>query len=222
MRMAKAFITAVPLALLLVAAVLVAAAVSPGTFGFDSWPTSPAAPPRANAVVIEQPLAVAPHKRVAPDQTDGRKRNGTRGSSEGVLIAGSEGPASRRGSGTPQRALVERGGRPETSTDGQAPAPADGSEPVAPAPDSAPSPAPAAPDVVAIEPDPSTPSEPQADVEARPAAPVGIPAAPVADEERDGHGPHWGLRGPHGHHGNHGHHGRGPHGNAHGHRDDRN
>src|SRR3954454_7147614 len=61
MRMAKAFIAAVPLALALVAAVVVPLAFSAasGTFGFDSWPSSPAAPPRDNAVVIEQPLALS-------------------------------------------------------------------------------------------------------------------------------------------------------------------
>src|SRR3954468_21038084 len=59
MRMARAFMAAVPLALVLVAAVVVPVALTPGTFGFRSWPASPAAPPRENALVIEQQLPSA-------------------------------------------------------------------------------------------------------------------------------------------------------------------
>src|SRR3954451_8539089 len=40
MRMARAFIASVPMAIVLVAAVVVPLAVIPGTFGFQSWPSS--------------------------------------------------------------------------------------------------------------------------------------------------------------------------------------
>src|SRR3954468_17907984 len=64
MRMARAFLAAVPLALVLVAAVVVPVALTPGTFGFRSWPASPAAPPRENALVAEPqlPSAGATHR----------------------------------------------------------------------------------------------------------------------------------------------------------------
>src|SRR4051794_35752008 len=56
MRMAKAFIAAVPLTLVLLTAVVVALAVTPGSFGFHSLPASPSPPPRENAVVIDEPV----------------------------------------------------------------------------------------------------------------------------------------------------------------------
>jgi hypothetical protein len=40
MRMARAFIASVPMGIVLVAALVVPLAVIPGTFGFDSWPSS--------------------------------------------------------------------------------------------------------------------------------------------------------------------------------------
>src|SRR3954464_12182155 len=40
MRMARAFIASVPMAVVLVAAVVVPLAVIPGTFGFKAWPSS--------------------------------------------------------------------------------------------------------------------------------------------------------------------------------------
>src|SRR3954464_16020337 len=40
MRMARAFIASVPMAIVLVAAVVVPLAVIPGTFGFQAWPSS--------------------------------------------------------------------------------------------------------------------------------------------------------------------------------------
>src|SRR3954471_19565577 len=40
MRMARAFMASIPLAVVLVAALVVPLAVTPGTFGFHSWPTS--------------------------------------------------------------------------------------------------------------------------------------------------------------------------------------
>src|SRR3954469_5425518 len=72
MRIAKTFIAAVALALALVAAVVVPLALSAaaGTFGFDSWPTSAAPPPRENAVVIDQPLVLSGREAArAPSRT---------------------------------------------------------------------------------------------------------------------------------------------------------
>src|SRR3954447_20053495 len=94
MRMSKAFIAAVPLALALIAAVVVPLALSAaaGTFGFDSWPTSPAAPPRDNAVVIEQPLELSGRAqsvaRARPPvvRDDAARANGSKRST-GALVA---------------------------------------------------------------------------------------------------------------------------------------
>jgi hypothetical protein len=47
---------AVPLTLVLFVALVVTVALTPGKFGFHDWPTSSAAPPRENAVVLETPV----------------------------------------------------------------------------------------------------------------------------------------------------------------------
>lgn len=54
--MARAFIASVPLALALVAAVVVPVAVTPGTFGFDKWPSA------TREQIAATPLRVAPRK----------------------------------------------------------------------------------------------------------------------------------------------------------------
>jgi hypothetical protein len=64
MRMARAFIASVPLAVVLVAAVIVPVAVTPGTFGFKSWPMSPREkvtdrPVRSEARAVEVVKATA-------------------------------------------------------------------------------------------------------------------------------------------------------------------
>src|SRR4051812_30776864 len=56
MRMARAFIASVPMGIVLVAALVVPLTVIPGTFGFDSWPSSPV------DRVTEQQIRVAPPK----------------------------------------------------------------------------------------------------------------------------------------------------------------
>jgi hypothetical protein len=56
MRTSKAFIAAIPLALVLVAAVMVLLVVAPGTFGFNSWPQAPHAAPHENVVVVDTPV----------------------------------------------------------------------------------------------------------------------------------------------------------------------
>src|SRR3954471_24114929 len=54
MRMARAFIASVPLAIVLVAALVVPLTVIPGTFGFQSWPKS------LDGKVSERQIQVAP------------------------------------------------------------------------------------------------------------------------------------------------------------------
>jgi len=68
MRMARAFIASVPLAIVLVAALVVPLAVIPGTFGFDRWPSSHGeqvterqvrlAPPKVDVVPVRPRRAV--------------------------------------------------------------------------------------------------------------------------------------------------------------------
>jgi hypothetical protein len=79
MRMAKALIAAVSLALVLVAAVVVPLVVLPGVFGFNDWPEATPTAPREHVVTLDvpvhktvvverkRPIAVAP-KPVAPRQ----------------------------------------------------------------------------------------------------------------------------------------------------------
>src|SRR5689334_18671156 len=76
MRMAKALIAAVTLAVVLVAAVVVPMALTPGVYGFDEWPTAkPQTPvtqvvnvdvPRTRVVRVERsaPRAVAPSRQL--------------------------------------------------------------------------------------------------------------------------------------------------------------
>src|SRR5689334_8786644 len=77
MRMAKALIAAVTLAVVLVAAVVVPMALTPGVYGFDEWPTAkPQTPvtqvvnvdvPRTRVVRVPErsaPRAVAPSRQV--------------------------------------------------------------------------------------------------------------------------------------------------------------
>src|SRR4051794_28544808 len=56
MRMARAFIASVPMGVVLVAALVVPLTVIPGTFGFESWPTS------SRDQVTEQQVRLAPPK----------------------------------------------------------------------------------------------------------------------------------------------------------------
>ena len=64
--MARAFIASVPLAIVLVAALVVPLAVIPGTFGFDSWPSSRGARVTESQVRLPAPsvdvVAVRPRK----------------------------------------------------------------------------------------------------------------------------------------------------------------
>src|SRR6478672_3684423 len=60
MRMAKALIAAVSLALVLVAAVVVPLVVMPGLDGFNDWPTAVPRAPRAQVVSVPVPSAPVP------------------------------------------------------------------------------------------------------------------------------------------------------------------
>jgi hypothetical protein len=73
MRMARAFMASVPLALVLVAALVVPLAVTPGTFGFHSWPTS------HGEQVTDRPVrAAAPSVQVAESRPARRPAAGRR------------------------------------------------------------------------------------------------------------------------------------------------
>jgi hypothetical protein len=199
MRMSKAFIAAVPLALALVAAVVVPLALSAaaGTFGFTSWPTSPAAPPRDNAVVIEQPLELSARSRSVersrrPVVRDDADR--ARGSAHGALVAQvdrgayqetSKPPSGDTGARRPGR---DAGTTPRSTGDGapgtvveETPSGHTPAPPEAPAP-SAGSPV---PDTVAVVPVPPTGADPQGGVAARPAAPTGTAEDPPAERTDD-------------------------------------
>lgn len=68
--MARAFLASIPLAVVLVAALVVPLAVTPGTFGFHSWPTA------HSAQVTERAVSQAPRSiEVAPTRSgDGTAR----------------------------------------------------------------------------------------------------------------------------------------------------
>src|SRR4051812_7680355 len=103
MRMAKAFIASVPLALALIAAVVVPLAFSAasGTFGFGASPPPPAAPPRDTAAVTEQPLelsgrAQSVERSRPPVVRDDAARADGSTRSTGALVAQVDRPASRQ------------------------------------------------------------------------------------------------------------------------------
>lgn len=66
MRMARAFIASVPLAVVLVAALVVPLTVIPGTFGFESWPTSPGGKVTESQVEVASPSTRTQVARNAP------------------------------------------------------------------------------------------------------------------------------------------------------------
>jgi hypothetical protein len=192
MRTSKAFIAAVPLALALMAAVLVTVALTAasGTFGFDSWPISPSAPPRANAVVIDQPLELSARARSVVPSRPPVVRDDAAGSStraHGALVAQVETRAPREISKVPSGNAGSRhvGSGAGTTTDGTGdPAPGALVEDVpttdSPSPAPAPTPVPV-PGTVAVDPEPPS-ADPIGGVEARPAAPTEISEAPVAEQ----------------------------------------
>src|SRR4051812_49512548 len=66
MRMARAFIASVPMAIVLVAALVVPLTVIPGTFGFESWPESPGERVTEHQVRLSQPPVAAVRIRTSP------------------------------------------------------------------------------------------------------------------------------------------------------------
>jgi hypothetical protein len=65
MRMAKAFIAAIPLALVLLVAVAVVVAVTPGAFGYDNWPQAPKSAPAQTVAVLGAPVRPETSARAA-------------------------------------------------------------------------------------------------------------------------------------------------------------
>jgi hypothetical protein len=63
MKMARAFLASIPLALVLVAAVIVPVAVTPGSFGFHGWPEPPQELAREAPVVVQVAEQPAPAPR---------------------------------------------------------------------------------------------------------------------------------------------------------------
>lgn len=95
MRMARAFIAAVPLALVLVAALVVPVALTPGTFGFHDWPTAKPERVATDPVpAIPAPVATAPAR---PDKPRGRDRDARRAPGNLVAVR----PDSATGPGDP-------------------------------------------------------------------------------------------------------------------------
>src|SRR3954469_202423 len=89
MRMARAFIASVPLAIVLVAALVVPLTVIPGTFAFQSWPTSLGGKVSAHRIQV----APAPAATVATRERESRPA----ASAPGRL---SHQPAGRHAAGT--------------------------------------------------------------------------------------------------------------------------
>jgi hypothetical protein len=73
MRMARAFIASIPVALVVVAALVVPLAVIPGTFGFQSWPSSRGVPVTERQVRLT-PLPAIAVVRVRPHSAPGSTR----------------------------------------------------------------------------------------------------------------------------------------------------
>jgi hypothetical protein len=175
MKMARAFIASIPLALVLVAAVIVPVALIPGTFGFHSWPTATA------DKVAESPVAVAAVELPVA-------RGGVRQSNR---VADTATPRTV----TPQiLAAAPVSGRGAPAAPDAAPVPA-APTPVPPAPPASPQPAPAAdppasghdqaqppPDVVAAADPPVLRDHAAADA---PTLPVQPPAETATPQPRD-------------------------------------
>src|SRR4051812_32513970 len=195
MRMARAFMAAVPLALVLVAAVVVPVALPPGTFGFRSWPASPAAPPRENAVVVEQQLPSAGSTRRGADPVRPARPQPDRRSVQVAAVDRQRRPVRR----TPHaaREVVAAAPRPAPRHPTPVRAPNSGDAPNPPPARPPAPPAPAGPTPIAqVAPPAPTPAAPQ--VEARPVAPPAEPVSTVDDDDPAGlrgHGSVWSRAG---------------------------
>jgi hypothetical protein len=126
MKMARAFMAAIPLAVALVAAVIVPLTLIPGTFGFHGWPSASGGHVVATQVDVAPDLPVARGGRVQPSREGERDTvASTRGarSAPRTLAAA---PASGRGpAGSAETALPTRahGSGPGDGTSTPAPAP---------------------------------------------------------------------------------------------------
>ncbi len=118
MKMARAFLASIPLALVLVAAVVVPVAVTPGSFGFHGWPEPP------QELAREAPLVVQVADRPAPAATPRALKHSK--SSAPVLVAAAP-PAPER---KPSRRPVAT--TPAAQTPTRSPAPATPAAPDAP------------------------------------------------------------------------------------------
>jgi hypothetical protein len=166
MRLSKTFIWAVSLGLVLVATVIVATKVVPGSFGFHDWPTASSAAPKAEVVSIDRSVNDVPK---APADT---KRDAAAEQSADLVasVPDVQQPATRDGAPSSSHRAQPPAGRPAPT----APA-APGDAP------SEPTHAPAAP-VPVVEPGNGTlPELPAKDLPALP-----TPVLPDDDETRIG------------------------------------
>jgi hypothetical protein len=210
MKMARAFVASVPLAIVAVAALVVPLMVIPGSFGFQSWPKS------FGGQVSEHRVEVAPAPRVVvvrkPQTHAGTKNAPTGHSSQpprqqsaphrtAPAPVGGSTPSTRAQTlhGHPSTAVVEApsgsgpGGRPSSET------PSPGTPPATPPAPAQPAPAPGTvpqPGSVASDEPPIARDDPADDPVAPPPAPVQevVPQAsppagpPQDDQEEHGHG----------------------------------
>jgi hypothetical protein len=205
MRMAKAFIASVPLAIVLVAALVVPVALTPGTFGFRSWPSS------RGEQISEREVRIAPRRvPVAAPQRPARR---PAGSSSLASVSGRRTPATTRAVQTiappAQRAPTvpapphsppnvssgpgPRAHDPAPSTSGAAPAPSPPSAPPEQAPAN-PAPTIASGDVPVLRdaPTPAVAPPPPPVVAVVPAAPA-APASPSGEDDDPAGDDHSGL-----------------------------
>jgi hypothetical protein len=114
--------TAVPLALLLVATLAVLVALTPGAFSFDSWPTAPKSALSEREVVVDVPIADRPTTHADARRAPATERDG----SSAVVEAPERALERPRAPAAPraEHGLVAEGPRrPEAHGDGVSPTP---------------------------------------------------------------------------------------------------
>jgi hypothetical protein len=125
MKTSRAFMTAVPLALLLVAVLATLVAVTPGAFRFDSWPDAPKRALSEREVVVDVPVSGTGGARADARRTPAVQGEGTtlvgRDPSEplerrDVPVAAPEAPQVVADSGPRTEREPESGGDGATST----------------------------------------------------------------------------------------------------------
>jgi hypothetical protein len=226
MRMARAFIASIPLGVVLIAAVIVPVALTPGTFGFQSWPTSHGEQvtdrpvrevPRPVTVVkahdegagvirtaVAVPKARTPHTKPAASTRPDRQ-------TANLVMTPHPGASPRHGSsghGHDHGPARHGSGNGHTHGNGPGngsapPAPASPSTPASPPEPQQPSTGPqpdtqlAGGDSPVLRPEPA-PAPPPPPAPVQPVTPV-VPTPPLPEDDGDHHG-----------HGNHGDHHGGP------------